>query len=330
MQVQMNMKNAEVYDADQQVKIAETSDVLAQLYYAASKTPQIGKEEQNKLVNQAQHGDKTAQEKLTLSHLKLVFNAAIKKHKQMYGVPIQCSLEDLVMAGCCGLNQAINKYNVEHDGNASFTTYALYFINKEINQAYLDERPIRLTDHLMERTRLVKKISDKMEEILRRSPTEQELCAYFDGIYTLDAIKETVDLIRNTGTISLFAKFSEEGKANEEDATALIGVICDENADLPEREAMLSDRIAAVRKAVNTLPEREAKILRLSFGLEDGRCYTLDEIAQVLYKAKLTGNAPLTKERIRMLKLKAMEKLRSPLIDYAPEGSKTTKKGGLI
>ena len=298
-------------------KAAQTSNVISSLYYLGDKMKPLSKEEKNLLAIKAKQGDKEAIEKLTLAHVKMVIQVALKKYKQMYTVPINASLEDLVMAGCTGLGDAIGHFD-PHNSDASFTTYAMYFITKEINQTYLDARPIRISGHIMERTIMMKKTYDLLRDVLRHEPTIEEIYEYYEGEYSKDFIQETLDLIKNTGTISLYEKFGNESD-DDENSGMLINVIADGNTETPEETLIRDEKRERIYQAINSLPEREAITIKCLFGLNDNdnTVYTLVETAQILSKSGIKGpkGIPMSKQHICNIRDSALKKLKRILVN---------------
>ena len=298
-------------------RTAQSSDILTTLYYLGNKMEPLTKEEKNLLAIKAKQGDKNAIEKLTLSHIKMIMQVARKKYRQMYNVPINISLEDLVMAGCLGIGDAINHFNPHVNPDASFTTYAMYFITKEINQAYLDARPIKISGHIMERTIMMKKTYDLLRDVLGHEPTIEEIYEYYEGEYSKNIIQETLDLIKNTGTISLYEKFGNESD-DDENSGMLINVIADENAETPEETLIRDEKRERIYQAINSLPEREAITIKCLFGLnDDNTVYTLVETAQILSKSGIKGpkGIPMSKQHICNIRDSALKKLKRILVD---------------
>lgn len=311
-EVQMRM---DIENLNLEKTTGSNASIINKLYHLGDKIAPLSKEEKNYLAVQAKLGNQKASETLLATHAKLAIQIATKKYKQMYTVPISASLEDLVMSGCLGVAEAIKSFDPVANPDISFTTYAVYFITKEVNQAYIDARPIKISEHIMERTILMKKTCDMLQKILHHEPSEQELYNYYDGEYSLDIIRDTLELIRNTGTISLFEKFGE-GSGRDEDEGLLINAIADNSVETPDEIVAREEKRRIIREAVDKLPRREALVIKYLFGLtEDDKSYTLLETAKILSSMGMDGpkNKPLSKQYIANLRESALAKLRETI-----------------
>jgi RNA polymerase primary sigma factor len=241
---------------------------------------------QQELEQQEMDGQ-LAREHLIKANTRLV--VSIAKRYIGRGVPFL----DLIQEGNLGLMKAVEKY--EYQRGFRFSTYATWWIRQTITRAIADQgRTIRVPVHMVDRIRQLYKASHEMEQELGRVPTTEELAEKV-GVNTAK-----VDWMMRVSWLPL----SLESPINEDEEDAELGMFVeDEITPTPIQSAysqLLSEKIQEV---LDTLPPREARILRLRFGLENGRSYTLEEVGQKF---------GLTRERIRQIESKALRRLRHP------------------
>ena len=255
-------------------------------------------EEELELADRIMAGDQEAKTILAEANLRLVVSIA----KRYVGRGML--FLDLIQEGNIGLMKSVEKFDVGK--GFKFSTYATWWIRQAITRAIADQaRTIRVPVHMVETINKLARIQRQMTLELNREPSEEELAAKM-GI--------SVEKIREIYKISQ-EPVSLETPIGEEDDSHLGDFVPDERNMSPEEYAtneMLKDEISEV---LLTLTEREEKVIRLRFGLEDGKSRTLEEVGQMF---------GVTRERIRQIEAKALRKLRHPsrsrkLKDYMVE-----------
>ena len=255
-------------------------------------------EEESKLADRILAGEQEAKNILAEANLRLVVSIA----KRYVGRGML--FLDLIQEGNIGLMKAVDKFDVSK--GYKFSTYATWWIRQAITRAIADQdRTIRVPVHMVETINKLARVQRQLTLELNREPTEEELAK---------KMNTNVEKIREIYKISQ-DPVSLETPIGEEDDSHLGDFIKDERSLSPEEFAtneMLKDEISQV---LLTLTEREEKVVRLRFGLEDGKPRTLEEVGQMF---------GVTRERIRQIEAKALRKLRHPsrsrkLRDYIGE-----------
>lgn len=243
-------------------------------------------DEELKLADRINAGDEEAKTILAEANLRLVVSIA----KRYVGRGMQ--FLDLIQEGNIGLMKAVEKFDVTK--GYKFSTYATWWIRQAITRAIADQaRTIRVPVHMVETINKLSRIQRQLTLELNREPSEEELAKKMG--MSIDKVREIYKISQEP--VSL------ETPIGEEDDSHLGDFIKDERNVSPEEYAtneMLKDEIASV---LLTLTEREEKVIRLRFGLEDGKARTLEEVGQMF---------GVTRERIRQIEAKALRKLRHP------------------
>ena len=227
-----------------------------------------------------------AREHLIKANTRLV--VSIAKRYLSRGVPFL----DLIQEGNLGLMKAVEKY--EYQRGFRFSTYATWWIRQTITRSIADQgRTIRVPVHMVDRIRQLYKLTHEMEQKLGRNPTTEELGDQ------IGVSSNKVDWMLQVSWLPL----SLESPINDEDDSELGMFVEDEITPTPMQSAYTNLLREKIEEVLATLPPREARILRLRFGLDNGRTYTLEEVG------KKFG---LTRERIRQIEGKALSRLRHP------------------
>ena len=269
-------KSLGVYDADR--------DILDQYLFEVSKTPLLTAQQEIAIARKVRTGDEEAMQELVKRNLRFVISVA--KKYQNRGM----ALTDLIGEGNVGLLTAARKF--DPDQGVKFISYAVRWIRQAIlaslaRQGRIVRVPLNRTADL---SRIVR-TAETLRQDLRREPTPEEIAAA-TGL-TLDVVQSLAAL--NTSEVRLDAPLDPEGER-----TLIDRFIADEKGD-PEEQAMDKFLSEEIEQALRTLPPRDAKVLRLYFGLDGGREHTLEEIG---------GMLGVTRERIRQLRDRALKRLR--------------------
>jgi RNA polymerase primary sigma factor len=268
--------NLGIYDADK--------DILDQYLHEVSKTPLLSAQQELAIARKVRAGDEEAMQELVKRNLR--FAISVAKKYQNRGL----ALTDLIGEGNVGLLTAARKF--DPDQGVKFISYAVWWIRQSILAALARHgRTVRVPlNRTADLSRIIR-TAESLRQDLRREPTPEEIA---------DATGLAIDVVQslsalNTTEVRLDAPLDPEG-----DRALIDRFIADEQGD-PEERAMEGFLSEEIDRALRTLPPRDAKVLRLYFGLHGGREHTLEEIG---------GMLGVTRERVRQLRDRALKRLR--------------------
>lgn len=266
----------------------DISDDSVRLYLREiGKIPLLNSEEELELAKKVVAGDKKAKDKMAEANMRLV--VSIAKRYSGRGLDFL----DLIQEGNTGLLRAVEKF--DPDKGFKFSTYATWWIRQAITRAIADQaRTIRIPVHMVETINKLLRTQRRMTQELNREPTIEELAK------ELEMEPEKVEYVIKIkqDITSLDAGVGRDG---EDEDSVLGDFIEDEDSATPEESATNQLLKEQVQSVLSTLSDREQKIIKMRFGLENGKSHTLEEVGQEF---------AVTRERIRQIEAKALAKLR--------------------
>lgn len=262
------------------------SDPVRMYLKEIGRVPLLSAEEEVELSKRIEQGDEEAKRRLAEANLRLVVSIA----RRYAGRGMQ--FLDLIQEGNMGLIKAVEKF--DYSKGFKFSTYATWWIRQAITRSIADQaRTIRIPVHMVETINKLVRVSRQLLQELGREPTPEEIGKEMD--ITPEKVREIQKVSQEP--VSLETPVGEESDSNLGD------FIEDQDALAPAEAAAFELLKEQLEEVLDTLTEREENVLRLRFGLEDGRTRTLEEVGQVF---------GVTRERIRQIEAKALRKLRHP------------------
>ena len=261
-----------------------TNDPVRMYLKEIGNIPLLTPEEEVELAKEMKEGSKQAAKKMAEANLRLVVSIA----KRYVGRGMQ--FLDLIQEGNVGLIKAIEKY--DYTKGYKFSTYATWWIRQVITRSIADQaRTIRIPVHMVETMNKLTKVQRSLTQELGREPSVEEIA---ENVHMdVNRVREILKLAQET--VSL------ETPVGSEEESHLADFIEDDHTPLPSDEAAFGQLKDDIRSVLDKLNEREQKVLRMRFGLDDGKELTLEEVGQELH---------VTSERIRKIEAKALRKLR--------------------
>ncbi|MBC2397389.1 RNA polymerase sigma factor RpoD [Clostridium tetanomorphum] len=284
-----DMQDTDVQEEELDLSVPEgiaIDDPVRMYLKEIGKVPLLSSEEEIQLAQRIEDGDQVAKKKLAEANLRLVVSIA----KRYVGRGML--FLDLIQEGNLGLIKAVEKF--DYRKGYKFSTYATWWIRQAITRAIADQaRTIRIPVHMVETINKLIRVSRQLLQELGREPLPEEVAKHME--MPVDKVREIMKIAQEP--VSL------ETPIGEEEDSHLGDFIPDDDAPAPAEAAAFTMLKEQLINVLDTLTPREEKVLRLRFGLDDGRARTLEEVGKEFN---------VTRERIRQIEAKALRKLRHP------------------
>ena len=274
----------ELMDKEQDVPISGDGDDIRQYLREIRVIPRLTPEEERDLARRCAQGDEDAVRQMVSANLRLV--VSIAREYAGRGVP----LLDLIQEGSLGLLAAAKKFDYSLDYR--FSTYATKWIRQRVTRCLMNHGcPIRVPLHTAERMRKIDAVRKSLQASLGREPTPDEIGA--QAGLPGEKVEQLLRLMPEVCSL--------DTPAGDEDKSTLGMLLEDAQAPQPQEELVRQELEENLSRLMDTLTPRQQRILRLHFGMEDGRCWSLEEIGNEL---------GISKERVRQIERQAMDKLQ--------------------
>ena len=265
---------------------SSTEDTVRTYLQEIGKIKLLKKEEEFDLAKNMQQGCEISKQALSVANLRLVVSIA----KKYTGRGIL--FLDLIQEGNMGLIRAVEKF--DYTKGDKFSTYATWWIRQAITRSIADQsRTIRVPVHMVETINKIRKASRKLFQELSRKPSDKEIADFCE--LSIDKVEEIKKISQQP--------LSLEGPLGDEEGHSIVEFVEDDTFQLAQDEMSRESLRQVLDEVIDELTEREARVLRLRFGFEDGKVRTLEEVGWIYQ---------VTRERIRQIESKALAKLRQP------------------
>lgn len=263
-------------------------DILKLYLKEIGEIPLLTREEEVELAKRISCGDKAAREKLVAANTRLVVSIA----KKSLGKGL--ILQDLIQEGNMGLMKAAEKF--DYTKGYKFSTYASFWIRQAINRGLQKSRMIHVPEYMVRTIGQIQRERQGLLQELGREPTPEELA---------DRMNMSVSKLMETWNVPEEPDHLDRTIRQDDDST-LVEYVRDENTMSPEEQTILTMEREAVERVLETLPERDSQVIRMRYGLDDGKERTLEEIGNEM---------DLTRERVRQIEAKVIRYLRGHFND---------------